>query len=203
MPDEMFTQNESFGVYTWWHSNHKLNAKAPVANDAVRRSPFYNVWVATVDHPDLRFDSFVYMSIPRSGRDKWGYSSEDGAEFSADEAHLTMSWSSFLYDRDVWVYVQCTNQIDSATNVTIRPSLLKWKTEWLDNATVRILVPYSDDGFRFSIEFESELYTAYNDLNGISGKLNDKGVGRAIHTEPRNAMLVFAESLQKKVTKIE
>ncbi|XP_055325970.1 dextranase-like [Sitodiplosis mosellana] len=195
--DEILTQNELLGVHTWWHSNHELNARTPVADNAVRRSPFYNIWVATIEKPDVKFDSFVYMSIPRGGRDKWGYSNEDGAEFSADEAHLTMSWSSFLYDTDSWVYVQNNNHLESATNVTIRPSSLKWQTEWLDNGTIRILVPYSDDGFRFSIEFESELYTAYNDLNGVSGKLNDKGFGRAIHTEPRNAILVFAESFQK------
>ncbi|XP_055304789.1 dextranase-like [Sitodiplosis mosellana] len=194
---EFVTQDESSGVYTWWHSNHELNTNTPVADDAVRRSPFYNVSMATVENPNLKFNSFVYMSIPRGGRNKWGYDNWDGAEFSADDGHLTMSWSSFLYDRDCWVYIQKSNQV--ATSVKIRPSSLNLRIEQLDSATVRILIPHSEDGFRFSVEFDSELYTAYNDLSVLySGKLNDKGVGRAIHTEPRNAMLVFAESLQKK-----
>ncbi len=44
------------------------------------------------------------MSVPRSGKDKIGYTEEDGAEFTA-KAGYTMSWSSFEYAADVWVNV--------------------------------------------------------------------------------------------------
>ena len=54
-------------------------------------------------------------------------------------------------------------------------------------------VPYSKDGYRFSVEFDPQLVTAYNDLSGGSGTLTTEAAGnRAIHTEPQNSMLVFA-----------
>lgn len=179
---------------TWWHASHSLNASTPVADNAVRRSTFYDVEVSTVALPNAKYDSFTYMSIPRGGRDKWLYTSEDGAEF-ADQANLTMSWSTFLYSTDSWVYVSLRNgaTITSVNQVTIRPSALNLQKEMVDSNTVRIRVPYSPNGHKFSVEFDQYLYTAHNDMSGTTGTLNANGVGRAIHTEPRNAMLIFAE----------
>lgn len=184
---------DSRDLHTWWHIDHELNAETPVADSSVRRSTFYDVRVATVAAPTMQFDSFVYMSIPRGGRPK-DYSDDDGAEFAADQAKLTMSWSSFLYGVDCWVYISC-NSSQNIGDMVIRPTALKFTFEIVDNVTVRVLVPYSDNGYRFSVEFSTELYTAYNDLNGTSGRLNDQGIGRIIHTEPRNAMLIFAEPM--------
>lgn len=179
---------------TWWHPNHELNSTTPVADNAVRRSTFYDVKVSTVAAPNTKYDSFTYMSIPRGGREKWGYSDSDGAEF-ADQANLTMSWSTFLYSSDTWVYVTLRNgaTIASANDVKIRPTALNLQKEMVNSNTIRIRVPYSVNGYKFSVEFNNYLYTAYNDMSGTSGQLNANGVGRAIHTEPRNAMLIFAE----------
>lgn len=190
------TTVDNASLRTWWHSTHEVNANTPVADNAVRRSTLYDTQVATVASPDVKFDSFPYMSIPRGGRDKWGYSDEDGAEF-ADLANLTMSWTSFLYSTDCWVYITLRNgaTIGSAGDVTIRPAALNLGKEMVDSRTVRVRVPYSANGYRFSVEFNDDLYTAHNDLSGTSGKLNASGIGRAIHTEPRNAMLVFAEPM--------
>ena len=127
------------GLRTWWHAKYELNATTPVADDAVRRSTFYDVKVATVAAPNARFEAFPYMSIPRGGRDKWGYSDDDGAEF-ADRANLTMSWSSFLYSTDCWVYVTLRNglTIGSADDVTIRPAALNLSKEMVDSTTIRV-----------------------------------------------------------------
>ncbi|MEU0233374.1 MULTISPECIES: family 49 glycosyl hydrolase [unclassified Streptomyces] len=184
---------------TWWHDNHEFNTTSPVANDKVRRSSFYDVQVATAAAPGTRYDSFAYMSIPRSGKGKIGYTKEDGAEFSSS-ANLTMSWSSFQYSTDVWVDVSLkTGQsISSADQVKIKPSSLNFEKQLVDGDTVRVKVPYSQAGYRFSVEFDSQLYTAYNDMSGPAndaGKLTTASGGnnRAIHTEPRNSMMVFAE----------
>lgn len=187
------TVNDSM-LQTWWHDAYELNASSPVADHAVRRSTFYDVRVSTVAEPSKKFESFTYMSIPRGGRGKWGYDSDDGAEF-ADTANLTMSWSSFLYGADTWVHIKLKNgaAIASADEVAIRPSSLHFQKELVDENTIRVRVPYSPKGYRFSVEFKSQLYTAYNDLSGWSGKLNTEGRGRAIHEEPRNAILIFAE----------
>lgn len=179
-------------LQTWWHSNYELNDSSLVADNKVRRSTHYDVKVSTASDP-ARYDSFAYMSIPRSGKSKWGYSDEDGAEFAAD-AKLTMSWSSFLYGEDVWVYVSETDgkTISSANDVIIRPSSLNFSKELVDSKTVRIKVPYSANGYRFSVEFNNQLYTAYNDMSGESGRLNTSS-GSKVTTEPKNALLIFAE----------
>ncbi|CAM5439775.1 Ricin B lectin domain-containing protein OS=Streptomyces fumanus OX=67302 GN=GCM10018772_58140 PE=4 SV=1 [Streptomyces fumanus] len=137
------------------------------------RSSFYDVKVATAAAPTTKYDSFAYMSIPRSGKGKIGYTEEDGAEFSSS-ANLTMSWSSFQYTTDVWVDVSLrTGQtISSADQVKIRPSSLNFAKELVDSTTVRVKVPYDAAGYRFSVEFDPQLYTAYNDM---SGPANDAG----------------------------
>lgn len=54
---------------------------------------------------------------------------------------------------------------------------------------MRIQVPYSASGYRFSVEFAPQNFT----LTDNSGKDNASGV--IPPTEPRNAMLVFAEPM--------
>ncbi|MFH8248995.1 family 49 glycosyl hydrolase [Microbacterium sp. B2969] len=186
---------DSADLHTWWHDNADANATGPVAADRVRESTFYDVRVATDAAPDARFDSFTYMSLPRSGKDKVGYTDQDGAEF-ADDADLTMSWSTFEYATDVWVDVTLkTGQpIVSADQVTIRPTDLGLQKQLVDSSTIRVKVPYSPDGYRFSVEFDPQLYTAYNDMSGASGSLTTTAAGsRAVHTEPRNSIMVFAQ----------
>lgn len=162
---------------TWWHSKYELNDITPVDDDAVRRSVFYDVKVATYAKDDTKFDSFPYISIPRGGRNKTGYSNNEnnGAEI-ADQANLTMSWSSFLHSTDCWMYITLRNgvTISSIIDVTIRPSAFKLFKEYIDSSTVRVFVPYDVNGYRFSVEFNNQLYTAYNDLSDVSGKLNEK-----------------------------
>lgn len=180
-------------LQTWVHPNAEANDSTAVADGNVRRSTVYDVWVATHEVPDLRHESFTYMSVPRNGRAKDGYSDDDGAEFAA-QAQMSMSWTSFLYDADAWVYVSIKQGPDlrSADEVTIRPSWLRFQKELVDARTIRILVPYSTLGFRFSVEFASANLTSYKDA---SGALTTAAPGNlAIHTEPRNAMLVFAEA---------
>ncbi|MGQ1799040.1 family 49 glycosyl hydrolase [Kocuria oceani] len=194
MAEKVKTAN-SARLQTWWHDNHEFNTTTPTQNNQVRRSSFYDVAVATTAAPKNTYDSFTYMSIPRSGKGKIGYTKEDGAEF-ASSADLTMSWSTFQYSTDVWVDVTLrTGQtITSTDQVTIRPSSYDFEKQLVDGDTVRIKVPYSPDGYRFSVEFDPQLYTAYNDMSGDSGVLTTDPEGnRAIHTEPRNSMMIFAE----------
>ncbi|NYI03736.1 family 49 glycosyl hydrolase [Allostreptomyces psammosilenae] len=191
------TTADTSQLQTWWHDNYEFNTTSPTQNNQVRRSSFYDVRVATAAAPNTRYDSFAYMSIPRSGKGKPGYTKEDGAEF-ASSANLTMSWSSFLYSTDVWVDVSLrTGQtISSADQVTIRPSSYDFEKQLVNNTTVRIKVPYAASGYRFSVEFAPQLYTAYNDMSGASGVLTTQASGnRAVHTEPRNSMMIFAEPI--------
>lgn len=178
---------------TWGHENAVATTE-PIADDQVRQSPFYAAAVTAVAEPETAHESFVYMSVPRSGKDKLGYTEEDGAEFSS-AADLTMSWSSFEYAADVWVDVTLTTgqTITSADDVTIRPTDLGLEKELVDASTIRVKVPFVEDGLRFSVEFDPQLITAYNDMSGTSGALTTESDGnRAIHTEPQNSMMIFA-----------
>lgn len=178
---------------TWGHDN-AVATSDPVEGDQVRQSPFYDASVATASDPETAHSSFVYMSVPRSGNDKIGYTEEDGAEFTS-AADFTMSWSSFEYAEDVWVDVTLkTGQtITSAEQVTIRPTDLQLDKHLVNGSTIRVRVPYTPDGYRFSVEFDPQLITAYNDMSGASGALTTTANGnRAIHTEPQNSVLIFA-----------
>ncbi|PUA26868.1 MAG: hypothetical protein B0W54_20810 [Cellvibrio sp. 79] len=187
---------DNASLKTWWHNNFEINSTTPVAQEKVRRSSFYDVKVSTEAAPATNYDAFVYMSIPRSGKGKPGYErEEDGAEFVAGK--LTMSWSSFLYSEAAWVTVTLREgTVSSVDDVVIRPTKLNFVKVLVDNKTIRIKVPFSTSGYRFSVEFASQLYTAYNDMgSNPPGVLTDVGGGnhRAIHTEPRNSLLIFAE----------
>lgn len=102
--------------------------------------------------------SFTYLSIPRGGLGKVGYTSDDGAEF-ASENGFTMSWSSFVYSQDVWVTVSLDTgaTISSVDDVTIRPTTLNFEKKLVDDHTIALKVPFSTDGYRFSVEFAPEL----------------------------------------------
>jgi hypothetical protein len=181
-------------VQTWSHPNSEENASTAVAPDNVRRSTVYRVRVAPVAQPGKAQDAFVYMSIPRSGLAKTGYTGEDGAEFSV-QAAMTLSWSTFLHATDVWVYVELVDgpALTSADEVTVRPTRLTLQKELVNETTVRIRVPKTPEGTRFSVEFDSQQMTSYE---GPDGALTTESTGnRAVHTEPRNGLVIFAEPL--------
>lgn len=197
-PSASATVADNPSLRTWWHDTAEAQADGPVAADAVRMSTSYDVDVASASAPEDLYDSFTYMSIPRSGKDKKGYDDQDGAEF-ASEAGMSMSWSTFEQSEDSWVTVHLTtgNTIASAEDVTIRPSSLDLPVEKVDDTTVRVKVPYDEDGTRFSVEFDPELVTAYNDLEGASGNLTLESDGnRAVHTEPKDSLMIFAQPMQ-------
>lgn len=183
-------------LHTWWQDNAEKQADAPVKDQAVRQSPFYSMKVAPAKTPANKFDSFTYLSLPRSGNPKIGYTEEDGAEFAANN-DMSMSWSTFEYAADALIEVSLdTGQtINSADQVTIRPTGLGFDKKLMDDHTVRITVPYARTGYRFSVEFQPQQVTVYNDNTAGSGHLTMSPAGGAsrVETEPRNAMMVFAQ----------
>ncbi|MFD0705562.1 glucodextranase DOMON-like domain-containing protein [Alloscardovia venturai] len=187
----------------WNYDNRAIkDTKNSIANDQVRQSPFYSVQLRNTDSAKT-FNSFTYLSIPRGGLGKQGYTGEDGADFAYDNG-FTMSWSSFVYSHDVWVNVslQTGAKISRASDVTIRPTSLHFAKKLVNDHTVAIKVPFSQNGYRFSVEFASEqtkvyangatgAVTAYNVTADKESKLN--AAKDYIETEPRNSMMVFAQ----------
>ncbi|KAK9367922.1 family 49 glycosyl hydrolase [Lipomyces kononenkoae] len=195
-------------IYVWNHDGAaEYQNTSAVADTKVRGSIFYSTAIALNSAPDVFYASFVYMSVPRGGKGKVGYTTDDGAEY-ASSAEMSMSWSTFLYGEDAWVYVSTmdpSDTISSADDVTIRPTTLGFTMQMVNSTTIAILVPYQAAGYRsecvsdiFSIEFNTQLITTYNTLSGsISGtpSTTPGSNGVPIHVEPRNALLIFAEAI--------
>ncbi|KAJ3074064.1 hypothetical protein HK102_005880, partial [Quaeritorhiza haematococci] len=190
------TAAQSPQIQTWIHENAALT-EGPIQDAQVRGSTWYSVSVAPFTNGTAFQPSFVYMSIPRNGEGKKGYTKQDGAELATD-ARLTFSWSSFLFSSDVWVEVKLLQSegVSSANDVVIRPSKLGFNKQLVDRNTVRILVPYSETGHRFSVEFANQDVSYFNDLQGDSGNPNTQGVGAFVAKEPRNALMIFADSME-------
>ncbi|KAK9360606.1 glycoside hydrolase [Lipomyces starkeyi] len=110
------------------------------------------------------------MSAPRGRKGKVGYTTQDGAEY-ASSAEMSMSWSTSLYGEDVWVYISTmdpSDTISSADDITIRPISLGFTKQMMNSTTIGIIVPYQAQGYRFSVEFGTQLITTYNTLCGSS-----------------------------------
>lgn len=198
---------------TWWHATGEINPKTPVADGNVRQSHLYAVQVGHVDRDQL-YDSFVYETIPRSGKGQICYPDDynticpegDGITIE-DEIGATMAWSQFLYSRDVAVKVtRLDGRLISAEDIVIRPSKLNLHVTARGSSAL-ISVPYSPDtnGLRFSVEFADDVWEYRNAGPGTDShyvqNVNPAGkyyvpsyndtmpiVGR----EPRNALLIFA-----------
>ena len=202
-PAARLAAGEHHGIRTWTHDKASKATKGAVAHDEVRQSPFYSVRVAPASAPEQTQDSFTYLSVPRNGEGKKGYSAEDGADFAAS-TDATMSWSTFEYSpevKEVFVYVTLLNgkAIDDPSQVTVRPTSVEKKNikvEAIEDGgrTAKIRVPYSSDGYRLSVEFSTQAVSTYADKNGA---LSQDGEGTDSKTfleaEPRNAMLLFAQ----------
>jgi len=198
---------------TWWHATGEINTETPVADSNVRQSHLYSVQVGRAHRNEL-YNSFVYETIPRSGKGQICYPGDydticpegDGISIE-DSIGATMAWSQFLYSRDVVVNVtRLDGKNVSAKDVVIRPSNLQLNVTAQKNS-VLISVPFSPDthGMRFSVEFVDDIWEYRNAGPGVNSyyvqNMNSSGdsyvpsynesmptVGR----EPLNALLIFA-----------
>ncbi|KAK9358803.1 glycosyl hydrolase family 49-domain-containing protein [Lipomyces starkeyi] len=87
---------------------------------------------------------------------------------------------------------------ESGSDVTIRPTTLGFTKQMVNTTTIRIFVPYQAQGYRFSVEFNTQLVTTYNTLSGSgSGQPSTTPGpnGVPIRVEPRNSLLIFAEAI--------
>ena len=199
---------------TWWHNEGEINHKTVVQPGNVRQSHMYSIQASsssgTLDGP--YYDSFVYASIPRNGNENVMKvdtpasvtNIDDGITIEVD-VNITMAWTQFLYSTDTWVKIQRLDGTRAGKDkVVIRPTTLRYTISDSDG-NIYIRVPYSDQGTRFSVEFQDDLYT-YRDncatpvcdfvqdeaVNGFSYMENITSENPIMGIEPRNALLIFA-----------
>ncbi|KAJ3560710.1 hypothetical protein NPX13_g9209 [Xylaria arbuscula] len=200
---------------TWWHETGEINYETPVQPGNVRQSHVYSAWVkSTTDADETYYNSFVYETIPRNGQgnivipgDPTSVTTEDDGVTVEEAVWITMAWTQFLYASDAWVKISRRGSTTNVTaaDVTIRPDNLGVQVADDGANNIYILVPYSDAGLRFSVEFNDNLYT-YRDSCAtpvcdfvqnwnpdgayyVSEFTDDNAV---MGTEPHDALLIFA-----------
>jgi hypothetical protein len=186
-------QLDAQGVYAWPPPTNAVATDGPLAHDQLRISPRYAVRIRPAAPAAAWQTATVYGSVPRNGQPR-ASQRPDGAEFAV-AAGLTMSWASALYQTAVDVEIE---RIDgrpfAGTNaVTLRPTTLNFAIQQTTPTRLRIRVPYRETGYRFSVEFEDDLITTYNDGQGSTGQLTTNPTPYAVHTEPRHALLLFLQ----------
>eukprot|EP00439_Symbiodinium_sp_Y106_P041677 s3822_g5.t1 len=222
-------------LITWWHEDSITEKRElqPEEDRRVVRSPFFEVSVWTAAEPeetDRSQKPFPYFSWPRMGRQKWGYSKDDGAE-DFERNHCTCTWAHFLYSTDVWVEVTLLGDADHpniAEEILVRPRKMSeqteggyWRPEKSGKNAVKIKIPYSAEGLRFSLEFSWETlqlsqgrFCPLECLRVFMGKsirffdrrsldhgeiFTFQHEGRDIAEIPRNALILFAEPIEKQI----
>ncbi|KAI4724371.1 glycoside hydrolase [Aureobasidium sp. EXF-10728] len=150
-------------LHTWWHNCGEIT-RSPVQSASVRQSHLYSIQVTnSVDQ--TYYDTFVYQTIPRNGQgnilipdDLTSTTTASDGITIEETIGMTMSWTSFLYSEDVWVKVHRLDGFSiGSDSFVIRPTNVEF-TASVANGDLFILVPYSEAGSRFSIEFNDNLY---------------------------------------------
>lgn len=159
------TTSSTTSLKTWWHNTGEINTKTPVAHGNVRQSHLYSIQVASTG--SSYYNSFVYETIPGNG-----------VTSSVDRYGETQAWTSFLYSSSVTVRI--ARQGKQPTTAVVRPTSLDLTVTQDSNYTY-IDIPYSSNGFRFSVEFQDDLRT-----------LSPSG-----SQEPWNVLLIFASPSEK------
>ncbi|KAF7555077.1 hypothetical protein G7Z17_g2409 [Cylindrodendrum hubeiense] len=201
---------------TWWHNTGEINTQTPVQNFNVRQSHMYSVQIAVASDVTSFYDSFVYESIPRNGNgniftpgdldstcDGQNCSEDDQISIEPDIG-ADMSWTQYLGSTDTVVRItRSDNGSVDPSNVTVRPTTLEFDMQ-LSGDALLITVPYSDDGHRFSVEFDDNLWV-YRTSGPESNAhyVQNKNPGGAnyvtayddtmpiVGVEPINALMIF------------
>lgn len=207
------TVANSASLQTWWHETGEINTRTPVADGNVRQSHKYAVQVASLANASTFYDSFVYETIPRSGKaklccpDQSTICDADDQISIEDDIGVTMGWSQFLYGSDVVVKVErLDGAAVSTSNITLRPTNLGFNISAHNNYAL-IHIPYTPDtnGARFSVEFADDIfdYHAQDDSSNSHYVQNVNQTGDyyvesytdsmpIVGREPLNSLLIFA-----------
>ncbi|KAF5009132.1 hypothetical protein FDECE_4622 [Fusarium decemcellulare] len=202
---------DSDALKTWWHATGEINTKTAVRPENVRQSHLYNVQVAASSASSKFYDSFVYESIPRNGNGPLCKPGTTDTSCSDDQITIEpdigvdMAWTQYLASEETIVRITRTDggSVDTS-NVKIRPTNLKFNI-MNDGDAVLITVPFSQDGHRFSVEFQDNLWeyrankatsaTDYVQNKNPNGKSYvekyDDDNNPVVGVEPLNALLVF------------
>jgi hypothetical protein len=165
---------------------------------------------------DTSSNSFVYETIPRNGQGNIITPGDPDSETDDDDAitieadiWITMAWTHFLYSTDAWVKItRQSNRTSNASNVIIRPSNLDFKMKDDAAGNIYVLVPYRSQGYRFSVEFQDNLYSYHDSCdtticdfvqdwhpdgpNYVQELTDDMPV---MAVEPHDALLIFGSPM--------
>lgn len=195
---------------TWWHSTGEVNPTGRVQDENVRQSHLYAIQVASSSSDEF-YDSFAYESIPRNGNgnicrpdDLTSFCDVDDQVSIESAIGVDMAWTQYLASEDTIVRVtRAEGGPVDASDVTIRPTSLEFDVT-TDGDAVLISVPFHENGHRFSVEFNDNLWEYRNAEGGLHSHYvqNKNPDGEyyvseyddsmpIVGVEPLNALLIF------------
>ncbi|KAI8633718.1 dextranase precursor [Xylariaceae sp. FL1651] len=206
---------DTSNLKTWWHKTGEINWETPVQDGNVRQSHVYSAWVkSTSDSTNTYYDSFIYETIPRNGQgnilvpgDPSSVTTDDDGVTIEESIWITMAWTQFTYSSDAWVKITRRGSTANVTaaDITVRPTNLRLTVTDDGAGGIYILVPYSDQGLRFSVEFQDNLYTYHDSCStpecDFVQDWNPDGpyyvaefsdANAIMGVEPHDALLIFA-----------
>lgn len=162
--------------------------------------------------PNVSYQSFVYETIPRNGQGNIVVPGNLSSTTTAGDAvtieadiWITMAWTSFLYSTDSVVKISRTTNGSTASNVVIRPSTLDLDVTDDGEGNVYIAVPYRIEGYRFSVEFQDNLYSYHDScdstecdfvqnwhVDGPNYVENFTSDNPVVGVEPHDSLMIFA-----------
>ncbi|KAK9369487.1 dextranase [Lipomyces kononenkoae] len=190
-------------ICTWWHQTGEINRDTPVLPGNVRQSHRYAVQISKAGQNKF-YDSFVYETIPRNGNGRiyspldppnsntLNSTVDDGISIESSIG-LNMAWTQFEYSEDVDVKIIAIDGSClalSPANVVIRPVSVSYAVSKTNDGGIVIQVPADKNGRKFSVEFDSDLYTFRSDGN----EYVTSGGGNVVGVEPTNALVIFASA---------
>lgn len=204
---------DSEHLKTWWQPTGEINPKGRVQDGNVRQSHVYSIQIATASLSSQFYDSFVYESIPRNGNgpickpdDLTSICDVDDQISIETDIGADMAWTQYLTSADTIVRVtRHDGGSVEAGNVVIRPTTLRFDVQTEEGGgAVLIRVPFHENGHRFSVEFQDNLWEYRNAEKGLHSHYvqNVKPDGTnyvpeftddmpIVGVEPLNALLVF------------
>ncbi|KAJ4419491.1 hypothetical protein N0V82_004936 [Gnomoniopsis sp. IMI 355080] len=158
------------------------------------------------------YQSFVYETIPRNGQGNIVVpgnlssvtTASDSITIEAD-IKITMAWTSFLYSTDAVIKISRANNGSTASNVVIRPASSDLNVTDDGEGNVYVHVPYRAEGYKFSVEFQDNLYSYRDNCDstecdfaqdlhpdGPNYLANFTDDNPVMSVEPHDSLLIFA-----------
>lgn len=200
-------------LYSSWVSSTSSSNATLDDTLYVQLGTLYKFSSTNINNPKYSYQSFVYETIPRNGQGNIVIPGNASSVTTAGDAvtieadiWITMAWTSFHYSKDTTVRISRAGNGSTASNVVIRPTSLNLTVTDDVEGNVYVSVPYRAEGYRFSVEFQDNLYSYHDNCDGVTEcdfvqdwhpdgpnyVANFTDANPVMSVEPHDSLLIFA-----------